>query len=222
MEYAKDRLFYQMGGTTDPKNSEMMYIVDLRKDWKSYLWRYTPTDENMWMDYDRDQFIGAYKENGKIYLFSRYNEDLSREYAENTIGVDYNGESYVSETVFDEKTYDLLEMFVIKETGDTSEIVNRIVFEYDLPEPVTCSALRSAFEAPTENMLNATFVVDPGTKNEISKTFKIRVDSNIGYNLDDIENVEAYSDSKCEKPVTERWDRMSDISRYFKHVEEEK
>ena len=218
-DYGKDRLCYQILGTSDPENSYMHYIADLTEDWKSNMWRYVPTDESKWMDYERDQFIGAYKEDGKIHLLTRYNEDLSREYAEETVGVKYEGETYITESIFDAKNYDYLEMIVTKELNDNSEVVCRIVFEYDTPEPAACRTLRCAFETAAANMVNVTFVVDPGTKNEISKKFMVPANTNVSYNIDDLENVEVFTDRKCETPVTEKWDKMSDITMYFKHVD---
>ena len=163
-------------------------------------------------------FIGAYKEDCKIHIFTRYNKELSKEFAENALGVEYKGESYITEAVFDEKTYDYLEFIITKELNGVSELIGRNVYEYDLPEPAACTALRCAFESKTENMVNVTFVLEPGTKNEIRKTFKVSVDTDVTYSIEDPENYEAFSDSKCEKPFTGQWDKMSDLSVYFKRI----
>lgn len=219
IEYEKDRLVYQLYDMNDPDKSTMIYLFDLRPDSDIQRWRYIPTDESRWMNYEHDHMFSVYIEDGLIHVLSRYDEDLSREFAEEFIGVEYKGESYITEIIFDEKTLDYIQAIVTKELNGSSEIVDMVFIDYDLPEPAACKAVRAAFGRKDANMAKATFVVDQGTKNEIKTSGMVPYNSNVSFYIDDVDNIKVFSDSKCTEPVTGLWDKMSDLTRYIVHVE---
>ncbi len=218
IEYNKDRLTYQVSNFDDPENMFSECIINLMEDYEGNLWRYIPKDESQWFDYEHDHFESAYKEDGKLFILSKYDKGMSKAYCETWIGDKYDGEIYTSESVYDEQNYDLLKVIMRKEKGGKSEIIETITFEYDKPEPAACSVLRVMFEQNAKLMVNVTCTVDPDTDHEMSKTATVPANTMVGYLTDDMDTIQAFLDRACTNPVTERWDRMSDYTFYLKHV----
>ncbi len=216
--YDKDGFEYQVFGIDDPSTAEKWCILDFREDWKSSLWRYVQDDEKLWMDYDHDHFVSAFTEEGKLHFLTRFDEELSRDYCENTIGAQYEGEIYTSETMYDENNYDLLAVVIRKELNGITEVVNTILFEYDAEESSSKLLFRMMFEHFDEDPVTVTITIDPDTEHEASKTVKLPPHVGAAYFCDDIETVEAFDDRECTIPRNTLWDRVSDLTMYLKHT----
>ena len=216
--YDKDRVEYQVDGISEPETASKVCLIDFQEDWESNLWRYVPTDESMWMNYEHDHLIDAYTEDGRLHILTRYDEEMSREYCENTVGVQYEGEIYTTDTICDENNYDLLAFVVRKELNGSSEVVNTILFEYDGEIPSSLLLLRMMFEQRDEEPVTVTIIVDPDTDREASKTITIPPHIGAAYVCDDMETIQVFTDRECTVPYVEPWDRMTDLTMYLKHT----
>ena len=71
---------------------------------------------------------------------------------------------------------------------------------------------------PEKMMVKATIVLDAGTEKEYRREMTIPANSSLVVRCFGTDET-FYSDPECTKPVTEAWDRLSDITLYLKSVE---
>lgn len=216
-EINKGRMTYKVYGRLNADYVSMLYEFNLLANPEADLYQYVSATEDGWQDYDHDTLVDCYTLDGKIHLFSQMDEVSSEVYATTILFEEYEGQTYRQETILDATSYELLFDYVFRKDGDKEELVATHTIEYDIDEPAACSIMRVAFEKQSENMMTVSFVADPDTEQEIAVTAEIPVNNECTFIMDDMENFAIYTDRDCTEPVTEHWNRMSDITYYIKH-----
>ena len=216
-EISKDRMIYSINGRLNTDDVAMTYKFNLLSDPQSELYQYVSATEDGWQDYDHDTLTDCYTQDGKIHLFTEMDEVASEKYASANVKEEYKGQTYCQEAVVDAETYEFLVDYTFSKKDGKKELVATTTMEYDIPEPAACSIMRVAFEKKAENMMTVTFVADPDTEQEIKVSAEVPSNSECAFITDDQENIAIFTDRECTKPLTEHWNRMSDMTYYIKH-----
>ena len=218
-KYSFGRYFYYLNYDVDGNASNMKYGVDLRSDYDILLsegYQFAPRDnEKAWTDPEGEEHVSCYFEDGLVYFMDRRNPELSREWFEYYMPTEeYDGQTVYSEVIADADTMEINEFYFCVESADGAmSIPVREKAYYDQPEPRQVCNMRNSFERYCENMITATFTVDPGTDREMSASMTIPVGSLVTYITDNMDRAIMFDDA--EATTLTHWDGMRDKGSYI-------
>lgn len=211
-EYNRDRVLYEMdyddetgtmitrcGFNCDPEYNPFFCIFEMSRE------KFLDAEQH-------DHFTEISHENGVIRTLSRFDETVSREWIEDTWGLEYNGQYVKTETVINEDDYEIISnsIIMVEDGKDVFSFVTTV--EYDVPEPAASRNLRATYERGSENMMNINFAADPGTDHEITRKVTVPINSDVTIKAGDVPFV-FFNDPDCE--TLNHWDRISDNSYYI-------
>ncbi len=174
-EYVYDRYFYFLDDDRSGNAPKFGYGVDLSSDY-DLLADYgsqlvaDPEPGEPWFKSGSEEYGECYIEDGLIYMKERDNEESSKEWFENNVPKEtYDGGKIYTEVIADAKTKEILEFnFYLERSDGTMRLLLGTKASYDVEEPRRVRNMRVAAERDCENMIDATFTVDPGTDHEMS------------------------------------------------------
>ena len=212
--YADDDVICELAGDDE---LAFRYIVDLEsKD---------DIHHNTYSYLSEEFTVSDILEDEPVYLINNgdtieYCGKLSKEHTANwkeTSWIESEGDVAYSILVVDAKTYEMISWKTYTE-GNEDDPEQEMFFYHDDPEILECAIMSMFAKRPEKMMVKATIVLDAGTEKEYRREMTIPANSCLvvrGSGTDET----FYSDPECTKPVTEAWDRLSDITLYLKSVE---
>ncbi len=214
--YATDTVFYRL--TMDERGTDLSYVFDFCNDYDPYLnagYELVPENYEDWWDEEAESVLEYYEEDGILFLTTEKNEQKSREFVEDWLKADYDGEIVTAEITADAKSLEVLRYaYCVEKDGIAS---TPVVFEvnYDRPMPRTARMLCAFAERDTDWTADITVVMNPGTKDEVSQTMTVPIGSTIAC-ATDVE-VHKFADRGCTVPA-EDWDGNSSRTFYLMPV----
>ena len=131
--------------------------------------------------FGHDTLTGIEKNDNRIHIYSRYDEELSRAFFEQWLETENPGMTVTTESVLDAETLEQCEFFYRGEKDGETVVLASIAVEYDVPEPMACWVLRSILEADSPNMRTCRYVVEPDTEEE--RIYEITLPVNLPLNV---------------------------------------
>ena len=166
-----------------------------------------PDTEGEWMDLTHDRFVAWTLEKGFYRYRTRYDGETSRRWIE-AQGLTYNGQTVLTEALASAETAEIVKFtYYLEDDGkETPAMTWNVV--YDEPEPLPAVALRAAFERAGGPTMTLTFVVDPGSEKERTRTVTVPINSV----LDIYGSPAVYDDAGATVPTS--FDGMEDHTFY--------
>ena len=166
-----------------------------------------PDTEEEGMDPEHDHFVAWTLEKGFYRYRTRYDREASQQWIE-AQGLTYDGQTVLTEAVATSDTAEIVEFtyYVEDEAGETPVTTWNV--SYDEPEPLPAVALRAAFEREGGPVMTLTFVADPGSEKERTRTVAVPVNST----LDIYGSPAVYDDAGATVPTA--FDGMEDHTFY--------
>ena len=214
--YASNTAFYRL--TMDERGTDLSYVFDFCNDYDPYLnagYELVPENYEDWWDEEAESVLEYYEEDGILFLTTEKNEQKSREFVEDWLNADYDGEIVTAAITADAKSLEVLRYaYCVEKDGIAS---TPVVFEvnYDRPMPRTARMLCAFAERDTDWTTDITVVMNPGTKDEVSQTMTVPIGSTIAC-ATDVE-VQKFADRGCTVPA-EDWDGNSSQTFYLMPV----
>ena len=214
--YASDSAFYRL--TMDERGTDLSYVFDFCNDYDPYRnagYELVPENFEDWWDEEAESVQECYEKDGILFLTTEKNEQKSREFVEDWLKADFEGEIVTVEIMADAKSREVLRYaYCVEKDGETS---TPVAFEvaYDQPMPRTAKMLRAFAERDTDWTADITVVMNPGTKDEVSRTMTVPVGSTVLY-ATDVE-VHKFADRSCTIPA-EDWDGETSQTYYLMPV----
>ena len=208
-KYERDRIVYQMICDKETGALELCGGIDCNLDYDPFYTYVRPTEEKFY-DAEHDHVTEIDEQDGLLYSASLFDETLSRDYIENTLKLEYEGQTIRTEVFVDPETYEVVKDVTTMLNGEEETVVYQVFVEYDAPEPLACHTLRSAFERDCEEKMTVTFVVDPGSDHEFARSATVPANMDFAYMYGETPLV-YFDDPDCEKVSS--WDRMSDMTK---------
>lgn len=206
-QYIKEHVMYSLFPEDQPEETELSCTCVYGEP---YRYCYVAEPEEAFYSPEHERDLGCFEEDGLLTLISEFDESLSREFIE-AEGQTYSGEIVRSKMTVDAKNYDILDYRLsIPEDGNEKTIVS-IQATYDEPEPLAGRLLKSAFEHASRNMMNVTYIFDPGTDHEAVST--ITVPTNTECRIYGLDVPFAFFDDPDCTTITS-WDMLSDHTFY--------
>ena len=135
-----------------------------------------PDTEKEWMDQEHDRFVAWTLEKGFYRYRTRYDRETSKQWME-AQGLTYDGQTVLTEAIASADTAEIVKFtYYVEEDGTETPAMTWNV-AYDEPEPLPAVALRAAFERDGGPVMTLTFVVDPGSEKERTRTLTVPVNS---------------------------------------------
>ncbi len=207
--YDRDGISYILEPDEETDRAKLSCRVMFDSAYDPY-YRVLGASETEAFDNEHEHPTGGFERDGRLHLFSEKDEALSqRQIAD--LGLEYADQLFTTELVADAVTYEILTLTVRMRQGEEEQVIWRCTAEYDTPEPLASHTLRAAFERSDDSMVDVTYVVDPGTKGEQTKTAAVPVGTETVYSVGDVPSV-CFSDRDAATLIP--WDGISDVSWY--------
>ena len=210
-EFGRDRLHYLMSVDEMTGEAGLYGGVKYDQDYQPFYCFADGTEEEF-LDAEHDHVIELYEADGLVHSASQFDETLSREFVEEFLEQEYDGQLIRTEIIVDAETYEFLESRYVMAMDGEETVILKISVAYDTPEPAASRTLRASFERPSENMMTVTFVVDAGTDHAFSREITVPVNTEFGMMFGNAPVV-FFDDPDCE--ALTHWDRMSDKTMYI-------
>ena len=214
--YASDSAFYRL--TMDERGTDLIYVFDFCNNYDPYLnagYEIVPENYEDWWDAEAESVTEYYEEDGKLFLKIEMNEQKSREFVEDWLRADYDGEIVTTEITADADSREMFRFAYHVEKEGVLSIPVLFEVAYDQPMPRTAKMLRAVAERDTEWTASITVVMNPGAKDEVSQTMTVPVGSTIVY-ATDVE-VLTFEDRNCTLPA-DSWDGKTSQTFYLMPV----
>ena len=214
--YASDSAFYRL--TMDERGTDLSYVFDFCNDYDPHLnagYELVPETFEDWWDAEAESVTECYVEDGFLFLRTEMNEQKSREFLEDWLKADFDGEIVTTEIKADAESREVLRFaYHVEKNGEES---TPVLFEvaYDQPMPRTARMLRAIAERDTDWTATITVVMNPGTKDEASQTMTVPVGSTVAYATD--AEVHMFEDRNCTLPA-DNWDGKTSQTYYLMPV----
>ena len=222
-EYSSDRVIYFNTTSEEYPEPLTMRFLDFSEEYDGIEYWYQLDDEKESFDFDHEKITEMYIEDGFIKQYSKMDETESKKYVEENMLVSYTGGSILCEAAIDADTYELSSVIYYLEKDGKTYPVDTINIEFDQPEPEELGTLLAKFDdSAADKMITYTYVLNPGTDKEVTKSLTVAKDSIVDFYSKDIFNPEYYKDYECTKPLglDEKIDKTSDVTLYIRNGDE--
>lgn len=207
--WERDQILYEVYWDEETDSLNMLAGYDYDRSYESYC--FVGDTPETFYDKEHELSPSRCEEDGLLVLSTEYDESKSQSTVEE-LGLEYTGQTVFSLLTVDAETFELLSRreFVIEDGKE--RVLSAVDFAYDLPEPVASLALRAAFERDGVDMIDMTYVVDPGTDRETVKTMTVPANTNCWFMCNSVPFVYFYD---REQTIVSGWDRMRDLTVYI-------
>ena len=128
-------------------------------------------------DFEHDTLKDVVYKDNLIYIYSEYDEELSRSFFEGWFGMENPGMVVTTEEIVSAETLECLAFYYRGEKDGKTVVLAHLELAYDVSEPAGYRILRALLEADSPNMKTVRYIVQPDTDEE--KTYEITLPANL-------------------------------------------